>query len=49
MGENIKRMGWNSIRETENHSDAIPHIRYFKEGCIIRGRGRRKSRGSIRS
>jgi hypothetical protein len=42
-------MSRNNIRETRDHSDAVLGIGYFKEGSVIRGRRRRKSKGRVRS
>jgi hypothetical protein len=44
--KDIKGMGRDDIREARDHSDAVPGIRYFKEGSVV-GRRRRKSRGSL--
>jgi hypothetical protein len=49
MRKDIEGMSKNDIRETRDHSDAVPGIRYFKEGSVIRRRRRRKSRGRVRS
>ena len=49
VGEDIKWMGQNNIREARDYGDAVPGIGCFEEEHIIRGRRREKSRGSVRT
>jgi hypothetical protein len=50
MGKDVKGMSGDNVREGRDYSDAVSGIRYFKEGSVIGGEGRRrKSRGRVRS
>ena len=49
VGENVKRVSGNSIRELRDHSDAVPGIRSLVRRCVSRRGGTRKSRGKVRT
>jgi hypothetical protein len=47
-GENVKRVGGNSVREIGDYGNAVPGIRSLVRRCVRRRGGVRKSRGRVR-
>ena len=49
VGENVKRVSGNNVREVRDYSNTVPSIKGIIRGCVGRGSTVRKSRGRVRT